>query len=1083
MRIKILPCWLVSFIYFILLTCHSARFICAADLPTSLSFKHLMTGDGDSVGEVLSFYQDKFGFMWIGGKLGLARYNGKEFTFFRNQPNNPDSISGNTINDIIEDSKGQLWVATTSGLNRFDYETEKFEHFFHNPSNINTISSNDIYRLRIDNNKNFWLTTREGLNRFDEATHRIIRYPREGDNAELFTAYTMDIASNGNGIFYIATGYGLKRWDSQSGKITHYQSNRKLPNTLPVDLIRSILVDTQQRVWVGSEKGLVQFMPDTGDFIFYPTDMDAQGSTISAAIWDILEDRKGNIWVATDGQGLAYIDEQSKKLITSVHHNLSTDSINSNQVRRVYENRVGDIWSGTFPGGVNIFEPYRAGFRVHKNTGDDHKSISASNVRSFYLDSQGRLLIGTDGGGINYFDASSQSYNVMRNQPGKLNSISSDDIITMGEDAQHNIWVGTWNTGVTVFNDKTGAYKHYDADSNNPHALSNTHTWKILKTRDNTVWVATIGSGLNKYVPELDGFKHYLKSSKASSPIADDLVWALCEDSQSNLWVGTENGLSRYNKSTDSFTNYYADASKAGSISNNKIISLYVDSKARLWVGTHQGGLNLYDDKTDSFSAVTLEDGLLSNVVNAIVEDNEGNIWMSSDKGLTRYNPERRDLRNFTKDDGIQTGEFNVGAVIKAPSGELLFGGTHGLTRFLPKKIQTNTVVPPVVITEVSVMNKLSVIGAKDSALKKASYLTKEISLKHTQNIFSIGFAALNFRNSAKNQYAYQLEGFNEDWTFVGNESKTSYTNLNPGTYVFKVKAANNDGIWNQNATEMVIRVLPSWWNTPWAYAMYCLVIVSLAWAYVDNIHRTNRRLETSVRMRTQDLEEANKKLEELTLSDALTKLGNRRLLEKTIVSDTYAVDRAYENWRKSGSKIPLTNNDLIFTMIDIDHFKDINDVYGHAAGDKILIQVALTLQELARKTDYIIRWGGEEFVIVSKYTDRAEASVLANRFLEAVAATTFSVGDNMTLSLTCSLGYACYPLNKEHLQHYSWEAMINVADYGLYTAKKSGRNCWLGFESTDTLATSVEEIKQNARLRKIEFKTSLPTLSKVRWA
>jgi diguanylate cyclase (GGDEF)-like protein len=1082
MLIKLLPCRFISLAYFILLF-SSALFSQAADLPATLSFKHLMTSDDDSVGEVLSFYQDKFGFMWIGGKLGLARYNGKEFTFFRNQPQNPDSISGNTINDIIEDSHGQLWIATTNGLNRFDYETEKFEHFFHNLADTNTLSSNDIYRLRIDKDKNFWLTTREGLNRFDTINRRVIRYPREGDNAELFTAYTMDIASDSSGRFYIATGYGLKVWDSQSGKVTHYQSNRKLPKTLPVNLIRSILVDTKQRVWVGSEKGLVEFMPGTGDFIFYPTDLDLEGSSTSAAIWDILEDRKGNIWVATDGQGLAHIDEQSKKLITSTYNKLSTDSINTNQVRRVYENRFGDIWSGTFPGGVNIFEPYRAAFRVYKNTGDDHKSISASNVRAFYQDSQGRLLMGTDGGGINYFDTKSQSFKVIRNQRGNANSISSDDIITIGEDAQNNIWVGTWNTGVTVFNDKTGVYKHYDADTNNPHALSNTHTWKILRTRDNTMWVATIGSGLNKYLPELDGFKHYIKSSTESTAIADDLVWALCEDSNADLWVGTENGLSRYNKSTDSFTNYYSDQNKVGSISNNKIISLYVDSKGRLWVGTHQGGLNLYNDKTDSFTTVTIEDGLLSNLVSAIIEDNEGNIWMSSDKGLTRYNPERRDLRHFTKDDGIQKGEFNVGAALQTFSGELLFGGTHGLTRFFPKKIQTNSFVPPVVITEVSVMNELAVIGAENSVLDKASYLTNEIILKQTQNIFSISFAALNFRNSTKNQYAYRLEGFNQDWIFAGNESKTSYTNLNPGTYVFKVKAANNDEVWNQTATEMVVRILPSWWNTRWAYAAYCLIIVSLIWAYVDNIHRTNRRLENSVRMRTQDLEDANKKLEELTLSDALTKLGNRRLLEKTIISDTYAVDRAYENWLKAGSKVALTNNDLIFTMIDIDHFKDINDLYGHAVGDKILIQIALVLQEFARKTDYIIRWGGEEFVIVSKYTDRAEVSVLANRLLEAVAATKFDAGENTVLSLTCSLGYACYPLNRQYPQHYSWEATINLADFGLYTAKKSGRNCWLGFESTEILATSVEDIKQNARLRKIEFKTSLSSLGKVRWA
>ena len=1046
-------------------------------LPESLKFTHLMQGE-ESVGEVLAFHLDQYGFMWIGGKLGLSRYDGVSFQFFRHDPDDPTSISSNTVNDIVADPTGQIWIATTNGLNRFDFSTETFTRFYHREGDANTLSSNLIYKIRIDEQQNFWLTTREGLNRYDFETHQFIRYPLDGKNPDLYTAYTMDIASDGEGRLFIGTGYGLKIWEPSSDIVKFYQRDSSKENTLPVDLIRAIFVDSKKRVWVGTEKGLVLFDPDDEIFQLILTDNDPLESTRSDAIWDIIEDNKGTIWVAFDGQGIAYFNEDQYLLISSTHDPQNSNSISASEVRRLYENNLGDIWAGTFPSGISIFERHSAAFDVIKAS---QNRLSQTKVRSLFEDSLNRIWIGTDGGGLNIYDPNTNQYTWIKHNKDNKNSLSSDDIMTITEDSQKNYWIGTWATGLNVYDETTGSFRHYDADPNDPFALSNTHTWKTLETSDKSIWVATIGSGLNKYIPEKDGFISYIHSKDDNTSIADDLIWALVEDSYSNLWIGTENGLSRLKLGENSFTNFLNDPADPKSLSANRILSLFIDSKNRLWVGTHGGGVNLYDGES-GFKSITVEDGLISNVVNAIVEDNLGNIWLSSEKGLSSYYPESGNVSVFNHNDGIQKGEFNIGSALKIQSGDLLFGGTNGITRFNPLNIRTNEYAAPVVVSELSVLNQRVEIGSGESIIQKAPYLTSGITLNHQQDFFSIIYRSLNFRSPHKNQYAYKLEGFNDKWRFVGNETKASYTNLDPGIYTFKVKAANNDGLWNDKATQLKITVLPPLWKTWWAYCFYVISIVTLIWAYTFNLRKVNRVLEEKVRARTKDLEETNQKLEDLIVSDSLTMLGNRRLLEKTIESDTLATVRQYDSWLESESVNPPSKNDLIFYIIDIDHFKRINDTYGHSSGDKILIEFADVLRKLSRESDHIIRWGGEEFIIITKFSERKNAEKLADRLLKRVREHQFQLNSNQVVSITCSLGFACYPLNIHAPGHYSWEQMINIADMALYAAKHSGRDCWVGIESTQVLAEDFEQIKEARRQGKLNFVTSLET-QEIKWA
>ncbi len=1051
-------------------------------LPQNLRFKHLMTESKGSVGEVLAIYQDKLGFMWVGGKNGLARYDGKEFLLYQNDPSNPNSISSNTVNDIIDDKQGNLWIATINGLNCFDFKKEQFTHYFHNPKDSNSLSSNTIYHIRNGLNDTFWLATREGLNAIATKTNKIIRYPRNDSEKDLYTAYTMDIAYDNKGMHYIATGYGLKVWNSNTGEIIFHKPDKTKPRKLPVGLIRSILVDTKQRVWVGSEKGLFQYQPNSQEFIFQPTSLDHPAAKSGAAIWDVVEDKEGRIWIATDGQGLAYQDFNTGKFIASTHDPKDRQSLSSTVVRRIFEDNTGDIWIGNFPMSINRFERYTAVFQTYRNSSNDNRSLNESKVRSFHEDKEQNIWIGSDGGGINIFNPKTGTYKVIKNKPNNKNSLASDNILFMMEDNKGHYWIGTWNTAISVYEPENNVFRHYDNDPNDSNSISNTHTWDILQTRNNEIWVATIGSGLNRYLPEIDGFKSYIHNKNNPNSIADDLIWDLVEDKEGNLWIATEGGLSFYNRDKDSFTNFTHDPKNKQSLSANRVLSLLTDSKDQLWVGTHGGGVNIFDNKSKTFNSIMTGEGLLSDVVHSLVEDNNGNIWLGLDKGLSSYNPSTKKIRNFTSEDGLQKNELNIGTAYKLSNGDLLFGGPEGYTRFNPNRITSNEFIPPVYITNISVLNKPVAIGNKDNILTKSILFTDKLVLNHTQNIFSLNFAALSFRNPSLNHFAYKMEGFNKDWQYVNNENKATYTNLDAGNYTFRVLASNNDGKWNDEGVALKIKVLPPLWKTWWAYTLYVVTIAAIIFGYLFMLIRANKILEHRVKERTLELEKVNEKLEVLSTTDPLTTLGNRRYLEGAVDADTQISVRRYQRFITSENKVQPKEQDITFFMIDLDFFKWINDTYGHSAGDEVLVEFSNRLKGISRDSDYIVRWGGEEFILVCRFINREDSHQIAERIIKVVKEKPFTISDEKEVQVTCSIGFASFPLNKELPAIHSWEKAVDVADMALLAVKKTERNNWLGIQSINSNQKSYKELLSSIKSGQAEIIHSYKKNSPVDW-
>ena len=509
--------------------------------------------------------------------------------------------------------------------------------------------------------------------------------------------------------------------------------------------------------------------------------------------------------------------------------------------------------------------------------------------------------------------------------------------------------------------------------------------------------------------------------------------------------------------------------------------AVFEDSKNRLWVGTNGGGLNLFDYVSETFKAVTESDGLPSNIIQAIVEDNDGNLWLATNNGITRYNHDTGEISTYDKNYGLQGNEFNVGSAYKARNGDLIFGGLDGYTRFNPRDIQENSIIPPVVFTDIEILNQPVAIEPSGS-LEKSIVVAEQIHLNYLQNILTLKFAALNYRNSENNVYAYKLEGFDKDWYSVGQKRSATYTNLDAGTYTFKVRAANNEGVWNELGKELKIIVTPPPWKTWWAYSLYALLVLGVIFTYVSYQTRINRLLEEKVRDRTAELEAANEKLEAVSLSDPLTGLGNRRFLEKFISADIAQISRKHRDWQSDGNYGEPNDCDVAFYLIDVDHFKSVNDTYGHSVGDKVLITIANLLKDINRESSYVIRWGGEEFLLVSRFVDRHHTDKLADRILDAVRKTKFEMSDGRQLNLTCSIGFSILPYSDDENHIVDWKRTIDVADIALYAAKNSGRNGWVGTNISKRTIQSPEEFHELVRQGKVTVYSSFGSGTKLVW-
>jgi diguanylate cyclase (GGDEF)-like protein len=524
---------------------------------------------------------------------------------------------------------------------------------------------------------------------------------------------------------------------------------------------------------------------------------------------------------------------------------------------------------------------------------------------------------------------------------------------------------------------------------------------------------------------------------------------SLLEDRRGVIWVGTfGGGLDRHDRATGTFVHYRHDPANAASLSSDSVVSIHEDPDGELWIGTRGGGLNRWsrqdrDAHRGVFIRYSERDGLPNDSIWGILSDDEGNLWLSTNRGISKFNTAAETIRNYNPVHGLQSNEFNFGAHYRSPGGEMFFGGINGFNAFYPERIRDNAHPPPVLLTAFLKANQ-------PVQLDRPIWEIEEIELGYRDYVVSLEFAALDFAAPEQNRFAYRLEGFNDAWIQLGTLPRVTFTSLNAGRYTFKVKASNNDGLWNEEGVSLEVRVIPAPWKTWWAYTLYALMLGSVVLAYVRAQTRKLKREEEYSRKLEEKVRERTRELEEASLTDPLTGLRNRRYLMTHIGEDLALIDRYYERHPEQLGAGGDEHRDFLFLMVDLDGLKKINDLYGHAAGDAALIRMRDLLQSACRKSDALIRLGGDEFLVVGRDVSREAAERVAERVRQTVRHAALELSDGQKLELSCSVGFAFYPFLLSEPTRISGDQVVTIADRALYVAKTSGRNAWVGIYSTD---------------------------------
>lgn len=1064
MKTTVFRRWICAFA----LLCAGTPCLAVAPSPDS-QFVVRLAEDGATVGAVNTVFQDHEGYIWLGGTDGLARFDGYAFEVFHNQPADDGTISSNAVWAIAEDGRGDLWVATDGGLNRFDRTRKRFSRFQHIDGQRRSLVNNTVRALARDRAGTLWIGTYGGLARLDPDRTGFTTYRNGALNADQVKALLVDQ----QGTVWIGTdGAGLVRFDPASHAFKNYRASAA-PDALSHNVVTSLAEDpAHRRLWLGTAGGGVDaFDPRTGKFTRHVHDEHRSGSIVDNYVATVMRDRDGALWIGT-AVGVDVLQPGADTFVHLKANEAERRALPSGNARSIFQDNNGDVWVGTFPSGISFLN---TGTLAFHSFGKHEGGLSHGSVLSLHEDGAGNLWFGTDGGGLDKLDAHSGRMTTYRHDPHRPGSLSADAILSIAEDRQGTLWLGTWEGGLDRFDPRSGKAGAYFVDYRYPTTISNNNTWRVFDDSADRLWIGTVGGGLDRYERDKDTFTRFLPQpgKDAGTGIGSSLVWAIDADRQGRLWLGTGDGLDGLDPASGRFTHYRHRAGDVHSISADNVLAVYPAPDGILWLGTRGGGLDRFDPATGQARRYGRQDGLPSDAVVSIVGDAEGHLWLGTLNGLAEFDPTSAQVRTFTRDDGVQGNQFNIGAALKLRSGELAFGGTQGYTRFSPDGVTSNRYAPPVVLRDFQIFNKPVAVGAPDSPLQQAIEQTRDITLDYHQSMFTIEYAALGYRNPAKNRYAYRLAGFDRDWNEVGGRRSATYTNLDAGDYTFMVKASNDAGVWNEHPTLLRIHVLPPPWQTWWAWTLYGLLALGAAAGFVRSQRRKvqrqleiNSMLEHKVQERTQelaeknaDLESLNRKLEDISLSDPLTGLNNRRYLSKCIGADSAMAVRAYQ--RRGGDEPALGpgEQDLLFFIMDVDHFKAVNDTYGHANGDAVLVQMAAILRQACREGDMVLRWGGEEFLVVSRFTDRAQAPEIAERFRSAVASHPFALDQGRTLHKTCSIGFACFPFDPDEPTRFSVEQVIDIADRCLYQVKRQQRNGWMGLYLAAGAELGVEDL------------------------
>jgi signal transduction histidine kinase/ligand-binding sensor domain-containing protein/ActR/RegA family two-component response regulator len=839
---------------------------------STLTFSTLLPEDGLPAVEVRRVTQDHIGFIWFATYDGLVRYDSGAFLTFRHDPADPRSLANNTLWDFAEDADGNLWVGSDGGLDLWRRDTEDFDHVGRDGDASQRLGSSYVRRIIVEPTRGLWIGTfGGGLHFMDFATRRFEHFRSKPDDpASLSDDDVLDVFRDSRGTIWIGTqGGGLNELDPVTRRIRVYRHAAGDARTVAADRVSAIGEDQGGGLWVGTTRGLSRLDPQRRAFEHFPfVAADAaglHGNKVDA----ILRDRDGRMWFGTDGGGLSRFDPGTRTFAHFRHRRGDATTLASNVVPAVFQDRDGDFWVGHWPEGVSYASQLSAAFRLIRTIPGQADTIPDDNVHAVYEDPAGTLWVGTDNAGLCRHEPGATRWTSYLPTQGTADRPAAKAVLAITRDTRGDIWSGWWGDGVRRLDPRTGHVREYRPDPARADALSHAFVLALAHDSKGRLWVGTYGGGIDRYVPERDAFVHYRHDPSDPESLNHDAVVSFLETRRGDLWAGTQEGLARWDETGDRWRRFECAAGSPALLGKNYVNDILEDTDGGLWLATGGGGLSHVNLNSGRCDAIGTHDGLPSAVIRSLLRDTHGRLWLGTANGLVQFDPATRRVRAFDGGSGVQGPVFNRGARWSRTSGELMMGGTRGLTIFDPAVLPSNTAAPPVVLTGLYVAHR-PVQPGQGSVLDKSITLTQRIEVPSGVPV-SFFFAALAYRTQGRTKLACLLENFDTTWQDVGVDRRATYTNLPPGTYRFRARTADGEGVWSLDGASIALVIVPAWWQTWWFRGGMALVIgltvVGIsAWVSRRRYRQQllDARREAALAVERQRVSEQQQKLDEL---------------------------------------------------------------------------------------------------------------------------------------------------------------------------------------------------------------------------
>ncbi|MCL5245306.1 ATP-binding protein [Cellulophaga sp. 20_2_10] len=840
---------LIIFLYLI------SNTVFSQDLSKEYNFVSIK--EGISKVGVSTIVQDHHGFMWMGTNgVGLYRYDGIDYTYYKHILNDSTSISSSLVYCSYLDKSNRLWFGTEEGLNVYDRDTDQFKKIHLTTEEKDNSKNISIRSLEGDKKGNLFIGTYEqGLFKLNLETLEAKKIQNQYKYIPI-SIYALRLDNNNK--IYAGTSIGLQEFDSNTNTLKQSLLNTDDNSSALKHPIQSLMVDKKNNIWVGTiGNGLYKIDNLLNTYHFSISDN---------KIFSIIQLPDNTIMLGSENNGLFHLNSNGSIIKRYLSSKTDEKSILYNSIWSLFLDKNERIWMGYYNSGVAVYDKLYDKFKNIESLNNTQNSLQIGSVTGISQDSQGKLWISMDGGGIDVLDPKTNKFtHINLKENSTYSGLTSDYIEAIFIDSKENIWATSWDNGIYMLRKGETKFTHFNIENTNGNLSSNT-VLSIDEDSEGTIWIGSFYRGLHSYNPKTKKITHHNTEIFVKNDITISDIWKVLIDHEDNIWLGTTLGLFRVKKTNNGnfiVTPMSARMSKEykNQASASHILTLHEDSKGSIWIGTKGAGLCKYNVAEDSFKWYNKFNGLTEENVSGIIECTDGNIWVTGNAGISKIIEKDNSITNYTSNDGLLSNDFNINATYKDSEGKLYFGNYKGVDYFNPKNIQTNKTLTSIYLTDFKLFNKkVTPIQAK-SPLKKVISETDSLTLSSKQSVFTIEYSGINYTRPEKNEYAYYLEGYEKNWNYVGNTRNATYTNLDAGNYVFKLKASNNDGVWNEDPLELKITILPPWWKNIWALLAY--VILFLLGVYI-----LNKMTQSRIKEKQLINNERDKRLQEKDLDE-----------------------------------------------------------------------------------------------------------------------------------------------------------------------------------------------------------------------